>query len=148
MKTKGFTLVELLVVIAILAILATVSVVGYTQYINNANAITLTTDAENIESVIEADLILGEQTVVLGKDASNNEIKVVREAGKPVIYVGANKADATGTAVKTFTHAQLTQFNTKTEYTITVKADGVITVTSNKVNAGDNNANVVTITLD
>ena len=37
MKTKGFTLVELLVVIAILAILATVSVVGYTTYINNAN---------------------------------------------------------------------------------------------------------------
>ena len=34
---KGFTLVELLVVIAILAILATVSVVGYTTYINNAN---------------------------------------------------------------------------------------------------------------
>ena len=38
MKTKGFTLVELLVVIAILAILATVSVVGFTSYINNANA--------------------------------------------------------------------------------------------------------------
>ena len=37
MKTKGFTLVELLVVIAILAILATVSVVGYTSFINNAN---------------------------------------------------------------------------------------------------------------
>ena len=37
MKTKGFTLVELLVVIAILAILATVSVVGYTTYIENAN---------------------------------------------------------------------------------------------------------------
>lgn len=34
---KGFTLVELLVVIAILAILATVSVVGYTAFINNAN---------------------------------------------------------------------------------------------------------------
>lgn len=33
---KGFTLVELLVVIAILAILATVSVVGYTSYIQGA----------------------------------------------------------------------------------------------------------------
>lgn len=37
MKTKGFTLVELLVVIAILAILATVSVVGYTTFITDAN---------------------------------------------------------------------------------------------------------------
>lgn len=34
---KGFTLVELLVVIAILAILATVSVVGYTSYIEGAS---------------------------------------------------------------------------------------------------------------
>ena len=34
---KGFTLVELLVVIAILAILAGVGVVGYTAYISNAN---------------------------------------------------------------------------------------------------------------
>ena len=34
---KGFTLVELLVVIAILAILATVSVVGYTSFITRAN---------------------------------------------------------------------------------------------------------------
>ncbi|MBQ2804298.1 MAG: prepilin-type N-terminal cleavage/methylation domain-containing protein, partial [Clostridia bacterium] len=34
---KGFTLVELLVVIAILAILATVSVVGYTAFIQKAH---------------------------------------------------------------------------------------------------------------
>ncbi len=34
---KGFTLVELLVVIAILAVLATVSVVGYTSFIEKAN---------------------------------------------------------------------------------------------------------------
>lgn len=36
-KKKGFTLVELLVVIAIIAILATVSIVGYTSFINKAN---------------------------------------------------------------------------------------------------------------
>ncbi len=37
MKKKGFTLVELLVVIAIVAILAVVSVVGYTAFINKAH---------------------------------------------------------------------------------------------------------------
>ena len=37
MKKKGFTLVELLVVIAIIAILAVVSVVGYTVFIDRAN---------------------------------------------------------------------------------------------------------------
>jgi len=36
-KKKGFTLVELLVVIAILAILATVSIIGYTSFIKKAN---------------------------------------------------------------------------------------------------------------
>ena len=36
-RRKGFTLVELLVVIAILAVLATVAVVGYLSFINNAN---------------------------------------------------------------------------------------------------------------
>ena len=34
---KGFTLVELLVVIAILAILASVAVVGYTAFVDQAN---------------------------------------------------------------------------------------------------------------
>ncbi len=34
---KGFTLVELLVVIAMIAILATVSVIGYTSFIGKAN---------------------------------------------------------------------------------------------------------------
>ena len=45
---KGFTLVELLVVIAILAILATVSVVGYTTYINNANKSVATQELDQI----------------------------------------------------------------------------------------------------
>ena len=54
MKTKGFTLVELLVVIAILAILATVSVVGYTQYINNANVAVIKEDLAQIRTALMA----------------------------------------------------------------------------------------------
>lgn len=52
MKTnkKGFTLVELLVVIAILAILATVAVIGYTSFINRAN---LSNDEATIEMINE-----------------------------------------------------------------------------------------------
>lgn len=52
-KKRGFTLVELLVVIAILAILATVSVVGYTSFIERA---TVSND-ENVASQLNQFLI-------------------------------------------------------------------------------------------
>ena len=60
MKTKGFTLVELLVVIAILAILATVSVVGYTSYIQNANASVAEQEASQIKTAILAEDIVND----------------------------------------------------------------------------------------
>ena len=51
---KGFTLVELLVVIAILAILATVSVVGYTSFITKANISNDTVIARELTTLIQA----------------------------------------------------------------------------------------------
>lgn len=55
---KGFTLVELLVVIAILAILATVSVVGYTSFIDRANQSTALQEMTQIrDSVIAEDIL-------------------------------------------------------------------------------------------
>ena len=54
---KGFTLVELLVVIAILAILATVSVVGYTSFINKADLSNAQTEAAQIKLAINTALI-------------------------------------------------------------------------------------------
>lgn len=59
MKTKGFTLVELLVVIAILAILATVSVVGYTSYIQNANNSACEQELAQIKTQVLANDIVG-----------------------------------------------------------------------------------------
>ena len=58
MKTKGFTLVELLVVIAILAILATVSVVGYTSFIERAEQSNTDTEAHQIATSIESALVI------------------------------------------------------------------------------------------
>ena len=57
-KKKGFTLVELLVVIAILAILATVSVVGYTSFIERADVSTdeqLAAQLNNFLVAVKAD---------------------------------------------------------------------------------------------
>lgn len=54
---KGFTLVELLVVIAILAILASVAVVGYTAFINKAKESNAKTEAHQIDKAIESALL-------------------------------------------------------------------------------------------
>lgn len=64
MKKKGFTLVELLVVIAIIAILATVSVVGYTAFLTKANQSNATTEAKQVEQAIDAELMAGNDYVI------------------------------------------------------------------------------------
>lgn len=57
---KGFTLVELLVVIAILAILATVSVVGYTAFINSADDGAALSELSSVKTFMEGyDLTAG-----------------------------------------------------------------------------------------
>ena len=64
---KGFTLVELLVVIAILAILATVSVVGYTSFINRAEQSNIETELHQIETTINSYAIAGQDYVIATK---------------------------------------------------------------------------------
>lgn len=52
---KGFTLVELLVVIAIIAILSTVSVVGYTSFVGKANQTKADTELKQIVTYINSE---------------------------------------------------------------------------------------------
>ena len=66
-KKKGFTLVELLVVIAILAILATVSTVGYTAFVGKANQSVVDTEAAQVAKAIGLDL-LDDGKIVIVKD--------------------------------------------------------------------------------
>ena len=61
---KGFTLVELLVVIAILAILATVSVVGYTSFIQNANNSAAQQELIQVRDKVIADDIMNKKVTV------------------------------------------------------------------------------------
>lgn len=61
---KGFTLVELLVVIAILAILASVAVVGYTAFIEKAEQSNIDTEIHQIETNINAELMVSEAVKV------------------------------------------------------------------------------------
>ena len=63
-KKKGFTLVELLVVIAILAILASVSVVGYLSFTNKAKQSKCETEALQVIEVINGTLMDGKELKV------------------------------------------------------------------------------------
>ncbi len=61
-KRKGFTLVELLVVIAILAVLASVSVVGYLGFTTKAKQSNALNELAQAREVIRAELIGGSQS--------------------------------------------------------------------------------------
>jgi prepilin-type N-terminal cleavage/methylation domain-containing protein len=52
-KTKGFTLVELIVVIAILAILSTVAFISFQNYVLSSRDSKRTTDIKNIVKSLE-----------------------------------------------------------------------------------------------
>ena len=59
-KKKGFTLVELLVVIAILAVLASVSVIGYLGFTERARNSDALTELAQVRELLRAELIDGE----------------------------------------------------------------------------------------
>ncbi len=64
MKVKGFTLVELIVVIAIVAILASVSIVGFSKYIASARWSNDTNTAAQMDDIIAYHMV-GHDNVVL-----------------------------------------------------------------------------------
>ncbi len=81
-KRKGFTLVELLVVIAILAILASVSVVGYLSFTKKAKVSNGETELTQIREVLRGELLDG-TTICVKQDTtqyklsySNNKVVV------------------------------------------------------------------------
>lgn len=119
MKTKGFTLVELLVVIAILAILATVSVVGYTSFIDRANMSNAQTEADQIKSIVE-NSILVDDYVILNSHATNG-VYYVKSTGKFV------KADPAADGLNGF---DATDDIAELEGTLTVNDDGTLTYTN------------------
>lgn len=88
MKTKGFTLVELLVVIAILAILATVSVVGYTSFIDSAKDSNAETEMNTVKRQIDA------EAMTLGYEFGSTTVYTLHLDGD-----GYSVKDANGTLV-------------------------------------------------
>ena len=85
---KGFTLVELVIVVAILAILVGILAPQYTKYVEKSRK---AADASNLENLVTAfktvasdgtedHVDAGEYTITIGKNGSN-----ITEKGKPTI---------------------------------------------------------------
>ena len=91
-KRKGFTLVELLVVIAILAILAATAVVGYTSFIKKANRSNALSELNQIRNVVTTAVIVdgeeevaisGDESIVFEYDGETLSVTLVTEAASP-----------------------------------------------------------------
>ena len=77
-EEKGFTLVELLVVIAILAILASVSVVGYMGFTQKAKDSNAATELAQAKTLITTSLLDGKDTDY-EYDAINDKLYVLND---------------------------------------------------------------------
>lgn len=85
---KGFTLVELLVVIAILAILATVSVVGYTSFVQKADESAADQEIHQIETIIDNALILNDVTYFAKTaDSTTKYIKITKSNNSGTVTI-------------------------------------------------------------
>ena len=122
-ERKGFTLVELLVVIAILAVLASVSVVGYLGFTTKAKNSNALTELSQAKEAIRAELIGGTQTYH--------------------VY-------ATSNLIKTTTTTTAETNTSNTSYTITFtyakSSDDKISLTYTCVEDATANSSVTTIT--
>jgi prepilin-type N-terminal cleavage/methylation domain-containing protein len=76
-NNKGFTLVELIVVITIIAILASVAVIGYNKFIDRANQTKAKTELAQIENALKAEAV--ESPIIL-YDNDDFELTVTLEA--------------------------------------------------------------------
>lgn len=128
-KKKGFTLVELLVVIAILAILATVSVVGYTAFVDKAEESKAVTELTQVKTLVKAELLLGSVNVTVNTE----KITVGMNANGLTFKKGAT--DVTDVAIKTAALKELVADDIDFEDKLAVNASGDVKYTTNGITA-------------
>lgn len=142
---KGFTMVELIVVIVIILVLAAVLVPSLLKYVNKASEATCKSDAATILAELQADFAASQATEHTGLDEFDangaitiSGVTVTKLTPGPVTAAGVtddagqyavSTAGATGTAVA---YDEITSFGYNNgKYTAVWTLDGGWTVTAN-----------------
>ncbi|MGL4761767.1 MAG: prepilin-type N-terminal cleavage/methylation domain-containing protein [Sarcina sp.] len=144
-KKKGFTLIELVIVLAVLAIIALIAIPNFTRVRNNALIQADETSSEQITNIVQTAIAEGVLEPVVGKDYSNDlsisaagVITFVATSGKTAIpynltFGGGNNAtNAANAMTDHLRDIEAPQEAGETHYQIVIDATGRVKTTTEK----------------